>query len=98
VVESGDERFEWDLDKARTNLIRHQVSFEEAATVFSDPLLIVVPDVNHSHEEERFFAIGLSEAKRLLVVVHSEREHVIRLISARLATRRERTKYEEEPT
>jgi hypothetical protein len=90
-----EDRFEWDLDKARANLARHGVSFDEAATVFNDSLLVTVADVAHSQNEDRLFAIGLSEFQRLLVVVHSEIGDTIRLISARLATRRERINYEE---
>jgi uncharacterized protein len=84
--------------RARANVSRHRVTFDEAATVFNDPLLVTLVDVIHSQAEERFFAIGISEAGRLLVVVHSEVAVSIRLISARVATRRERANYEERPS
>ncbi len=90
--------FEWDDAKARTNLSRHGVSFDEAESVFGDPLSIDVPDPLHSDDEDRFIAIGFSKAGRLLVVVHSESGEVVRIISAREGTRREREKYEEERT
>ena len=88
-------RFEWDDAKSRGNQDKHGVSFAEAATVFSDPLSVVIPDPLHSEDEERFVLLGQSQRQRLLVVVHTEREGVIRLISARLATAKERRDYEE---
>jgi uncharacterized DUF497 family protein len=87
--------FEWDPDKARKNQKKHDVSFEEAATVFGDPLSLTIEDPLHSIEEERFVTLGLSYRHRLLVVVHTEREDNIRIISARLAARHERKVYEE---
>src|SRR4051794_27270717 len=90
-----DDRFEWDLDKARANVARHGVTFDEASTIFNDPLLVSLSDVAHSQGEERLFAIGLSESGKLLVVVHSEIGETIRVISARLASRRERNNYEQ---
>jgi uncharacterized DUF497 family protein len=92
-----NDRFEWDLAKASANVTRHNVTFEDAATVFNDPFLMTVPDLAHSDDEERFFAIGYSESSRLLLVVHSEIRDTIRIISARLATRRERNSYEQGP-
>ncbi len=89
-------RFEWDTEKADTNVRKHGISFDEAQTVFKDDLSITVPDPDHSDEEERWIIIGQSSQKRLLVVVHMERGKKIRLISARQATPAERTKYEEE--
>lgn len=89
------EGFEWDPEKARINRQKHRVSFEEAATVFGDPLSLTIPDRVHSTDEDRFVVLGLSEIGRLLVVVHVEREHRIRIISARVATRKERRNYEE---
>jgi hypothetical protein len=90
-------RFVWDRDKAAANLRKHGVDFEEAATAFGDPLSITIPDPDHSVGEERWLLIGQSGAGRLLVVAHTERGDEIRLINARLATRRERDTYEEEP-
>jgi hypothetical protein len=87
----------WDRDKAAANLRKHGVDFEEAATAFGDPLSITIPDPDHSVGEERWLLIGQSGAGRLLVVAHTERGDEIRLINARLATRRERDTYEEEP-
>jgi len=87
---------EWDEEKAQTNLQKHRVSFEEAETVFDDPLSMTIPDPDHSIGEERFIDIGQSNKKRVLAVVYTERRKKIRLISARLATRVERKKYEEE--
>ncbi len=88
--------FEWNEEKAQTNFKKHKISFEEAETVFDDPLSITIPDPKHSIAEERFIDIGQSNKKRILVVVYTERRKKIRLISARLADRAERKKYEEE--
>ncbi|TAJ10964.1 MAG: BrnT family toxin [Nitrospirae bacterium] len=87
--------FEWDEKKARRNLSKHAVSFEEASTVFGDVLSLTVPDLIHSTEEDRFVIIGRSDRGRLLVVVHTERTECLRIISARTATLRERRSYEE---
>jgi hypothetical protein len=87
--------FEWDTQKARSNLVKHSVSFDEATTAFWDPLSITISDPLHSEFEERFVLIGYSIRNRLLVVVHAERGGRIRIISARTATRRERLGYEE---
>ncbi len=73
--------FEWDKKKAASNLRKHGVSFEEAATAFGDRLSLTVPDPDHSRGEERFVLIGLSAAGRLLVVAHTERLDTIRIIS-----------------
>lgn len=89
-----DAEFEWDLEKAESNLQKHEISFEEAATVFFDPLSLTIPDPLHSEEENRFVTTGLSNQQRQLVVVHSEGDDKIRIISARLATASERKKYE----
>jgi len=86
---------EWDPVKAETNLKKHQVSFEEASTVFDDPLFITFLDVAHSVDEERYITIGLSNANRLLLIAHTERQEVTRIISARKATKNERRFYEE---
>ena len=88
-------RFEWDDAKSQTNQGKHGVSFAEAATVFGDPLSILIPDLLHSENEDRFTLLGQSQRQRLLVVVHTERSGSIRLISAREATARERKNYEE---
>lgn len=85
----------WDPNKARSNLKKHGVSFEEAASVLRDPLSVTIDDPLHSDEEERFVTIGRSNRHRPLIVVHSNSEQTIRVISARVATRGERTKYEE---
>ena len=88
-------KFEWDPSKATKNLQKHKVSFEEAATVFGDPLSTTVPDPDHSAEEDRYITIGLSNRFRLLMVAHTERGDRIRIISARELTRKERKQYEE---
>ena len=93
----ADLRFEWDPAKARSNLRKHGISFDEAETAFSDEYALVLPDPDHSSTtEERLVLIGLSAALRVLVVVHCELENgnVIRLISARRATRSERAQYD----
>ncbi|MGH7137895.1 MAG: BrnT family toxin [Pirellulales bacterium] len=87
--------FEWDSRKAQRNRQKHGVSFEEASTVFSDPLSVTIDDPLHSDEEDRFIILGESSRRRLLVVSFTEREARIRIISARVATRRERKDYEE---
>ncbi len=86
--------FEWDPGKARANLRKHGVSFEEAATVFGDPLSLTIPDPVQVTGEERFIIVGRSFRGRTLVVVHTERGAQIRIISARRATRHEREQYE----
>ena len=88
-------RFEWDESKALENVRKHQVAFEEATTVFADPLSITVADRQHSDIEERFIIIGESAERRLLVVVHTDANNIIRIISARMATRKEQREYEE---
>jgi uncharacterized DUF497 family protein len=87
--------FSWDSGKAAANLKKHGVDFREAATVFDDPLSTTYPDIDHSSLERRFVMIGASAPKRVLVVAYTERDEAVRIISARLATRRERTFYEE---
>ncbi len=87
-------QFEWDENKAEKNLAKHGVSFEEAKTVFNDPLFITFSDPEHSIGERRFIILGESAQRRLLVVAYTERFSVTRLISARVATRRERRVYE----
>ena len=88
--------FEWDKNKAEANLLKHEVSFDEAKTVFNDPLYIDFYDPDHSDKEDRYIIIGESQQSRLLIVSYTEREHKTRLISAREATRREREYYEED--
>lgn len=88
--------FEWDSTKAKANLAKHQVSFDEAKSVFDDPLFVDFYDPDHSEDEERFIIVGQSNAGRLLVVSYTEREESTRLISARTATRSEKFAYEEE--
>jgi len=87
--------FEWDANKAASNLAKHGVSFQEATTVFGDPVSITIPDPAHSQTEDRFIILGRSHQGRLLVVIHTGRGDNIRVISARRAGRRERKQYEE---
>jgi len=87
--------FEWDDRKARLNIGKHGVSFEEASTVFADPLALTIYDPLHSEDEERYVALGESQRRSLLVVVFTDRDDRVRIISARAATRRERRQYEE---
>jgi uncharacterized DUF497 family protein len=89
-------RFRWDSRKAAENLRKHRVSFTEATTVFDDPLSVTIPDPDHSIGEQRFLLLGTSTRGRLLVVAHSERDDIIRIINARRADRQERRTYEEE--
>jgi uncharacterized DUF497 family protein len=87
-------KFEWDANKARENIKKHGVSFEEASTVFGDLLALTIYDPLHSEEEDRFVTLGESEKRRLIVVSFTDRDERIRIISARVATRRERKDYE----
>ena len=89
-------QFEWDPVKAKANIIKHGVTFGEAATAFRDPFSSLIPDTVHSATEERFLLLGLSERRRLLVVVHVDRGEIVRIISARLATANEKRNYEED--
>jgi uncharacterized DUF497 family protein len=88
-------RFTWDSRKAAQNLTKHHVSFAEAQTVFEDDDALLIPDPDHSTDEDRYILLGLSGALRVLVVVHCEREDgdVIRIISARKATKSEQATY-----
>ena len=88
-------RFEWDPQKAARNLANHGVSFEEAASVFGDPLGRITSDLRHSVDEERFVLLGLSRRQRLLAVMFAERGEAIRVISTRPAMARERRDYEQ---
>lgn len=87
--------FEWDKNKATSNLAKHGVSFEEAVAVFGDPLSDTLPDPDHSVDEHRFIIIGSTESGKILVVAHTDDEETVRLISAREATYGERKFYEE---
>ena len=87
--------FEWDPEKASSNLRKHNVSFEEASTALSDPMAATGADPDHSIGEFRYVTFGISERDRLLVVAHTEQRETIRIISARLASRREKKIYEE---
>lgn len=86
--------FEWDEQKAATNLKKHGVSFHEAGTVFGDPMAITFHDPEHSDEEHRLLTFGLSRSDRLLVVSHTDRSGKVRIISARVMTKHERKIYE----
>ena len=89
-------RFEWDENKNTINKRKHRISFEEAQTVFYDAEALVIPDPDHSQDEERFIILGMSRRGNLLVVCHCYRESetVIRIISARKATRNESAQYQ----
>ena len=87
-------RFEWDPEKAKRNLKKHGVSFDEAVTAFYDPLSATFSDSDHSEGEQRYITIGFSSQRRLVVVAHTEREEIVRIISARLATTHERKRHE----
>ena len=87
--------FEWDPEKAARNLVKHGVSFQDAATVFGDPLAMTYYDPDHSETEDRYLTYGHSDSGRLLVVSHTDRDERIRIISARPMTRKERKQYEE---
>lgn len=85
--------FEWDVEKARLNLQKHGVSFEQASTVFGDPLALTFADPDHSDEEQREITIGHTSDALLVLVSHTDRKERIRIISARKATRREQQEY-----
>jgi uncharacterized DUF497 family protein len=86
-------QFEWDSRKAQSNKRKHRVIFEEASTIFGDILSITIPDPVHSIGEDRFTTIGISANNNLIVVVHTDRNNIIRIISARKATAGERRQY-----
>jgi uncharacterized DUF497 family protein len=86
--------FEWDDEKAERNVRKHGISFQEATTVFLDPLAQTSPDPDHSATEERELTIGYSDAHRLIMVSYTHRGHTARIVSARIATRQERVDYE----
>ncbi len=87
--------FEWDEVKAKANLRKHKVSFEEGKTIFNEPFLFTFPNDKHPASEERYINIGLSANGRFLILTHTERQGKIRIISCRKATPRERRFYEE---
>ncbi|MDZ8080068.1 MAG: BrnT family toxin [Nostoc sp. SerVER01] len=87
--------FEWHEEKAKENLKKHGISFDEAKTIFNDPFSITITDPEHSLDEERYIDIGLSLRGQLLVVVYTERQSKIRIISCRQATKAERKVYEQ---
>lgn len=87
--------FEWDAEKARQNVDKHGISFEEAVTAFGDPLSVTISDPDHSDSEDRRLLMGMSRRSRLVVVAFAERGDRLRIITARLASRREKRKYEE---
>jgi uncharacterized protein len=87
--------FEWDEEKAKANFQKHRISFDEATTVFIDPLSITISDPDHSADEERYIDIGSSEKGHVLVVAYTERSSNIRIISSRKANTFERKLYKE---
>ena len=87
-------QFEWNTEKAHKNLVKHGISFDEAATVFGDPLAVTINDPDHSQEERRLLTTGLSQHKRLIIVAHTDREGRVRIFSAREVTPAERNQYE----
>jgi hypothetical protein len=87
--------YEWDAEKAKGNLRKHQISFEDGATVFLDPLALTFPDPDHSSGENREITIGRSSRQQVVFVSHCQRGDRVRIISARKATRGERKQYEE---
>ena len=88
-------KFEWDQQKAKSNLKKHGVSFQEATTVFGDALAITYDDPDHSINEQRLLTFGLSRTGKLLIVSHTKRSQSMRIISARAMTKQERWIYEE---
>jgi len=88
-------RFEWDYQKAKSNVQKHGIAFDEAVSVFADSLALTFADTDHSETEDRSRTYGMSNKGRLLVVVHTERRNNIRIISARKATRYEKTIYKQ---
>ena len=89
-------QFEWDPEKDQQNQFKHQVSFDEASTVFGDPLAITIDDPDHSSDENRVLTTGHSDRQRLIIVAHTDRDERIRIISAREVTAAERRDYAEE--
>ena len=89
-------QIEWDAEKAESNFRKHGVAFTEAASIFGDDLSVTVYDPDRSMDEDRYLTMGMSVAGRVLIVSHTNRGDAVRIISARLATRRERKSYEED--
>jgi uncharacterized DUF497 family protein len=87
-------QFEWNDKKARLNKRKHKLTFEEASTIFGDPLSVTIPDTVHSVSEDRFITIGTSINNKLIVVVYTDHDDIIRIISARGATANEKRQYE----
>ncbi len=87
-------QFEWHPEKARKNLEKHGISFDEAATVFGDSLAVTIGDPDHSQDERRFLTTGLSRRQRLIIVAHTDRDDRVRIFSAREVTPAERKQYE----
>ncbi len=94
-IDEEKRQFEWDPEKAKTNLKKHDIDFEETSTIFDDPQFITFLDEEHSIDEERYITIGLSKKGRLLMAAHTERKKTIRLISARKVTKHEEKFYNE---
>ncbi|QTA83106.1 Putative toxin-antitoxin system, toxin component, type II BrnT [Desulfonema limicola] len=88
--------FEWDKDKSLKNFKKHKISFEEGKTIFNDPFLLTFPDINHSSDEMRYVNIGQSASGKTLIVIHTERQETIRIISCRKAVSNERKAYEKQ--
>ena len=88
-------KIEWDQKKAKSNLKKHRVSFDEATTALSDPMAATGVDPDHSITEERYITFGVSERGRLLVIAHTDEEEKLRIVSARIASKGERKLYEE---
>jgi len=88
--------FEWDARKAESNLKKHGVSFQEAASVLGDSMSMTYPDPDHSDHEDRFITVGVSRSGRVLMVAHTDRGEKVRIISSRKTTSQERRIYEEE--
>ena len=86
--------FEWDEQKNVANITKHGVSFEVASEVFKDPLSLTIADPDHSESEDRFVTIGMTQSATMAVVSHTDREGRVRIITARLATAKERKSYE----
>ncbi len=91
-------QFEWDENKAASNVAKHSVTFDEASSVFADPLAVIFDDEAHSREELREILVGHSADGRLLLVCFTERNEAIRIISARRASKKERSDYERRPS
>lgn len=86
--------FEWDENKTNSNVHRHKMTFEEASTAFKDTFSLTIDDPLHSQDENRLILLGMSYKNRLIVVIHTERDNIIRIISARKASKKERILYE----